>query len=339
MTAAPALPYRAPLRIGPVHLETPVILAPLAGITTPAFRTLCEEQGAGLTFTEMVSAPGLVRGNPKVAALIARSSPGAPLAVQLVGASRVEIAEAASLAVSRGAALIDINMGCPVSKVAKTGGGVALMATPEIAEALVRAAREAAPEHVGITVKMRLGWDDETRNAPGLAVRLVKAGAGAITVHGRTGRQGFRGGCDLQGIRRVVQAVGGDVPVIGNGDVHGPGDMARMLAETGCDGVMIGRAALGNPWVFARLRAGLTGEPGPHRPTPAERVALMRRHITLALACSPEREAVAEMRKHLSWTSRGIPGSAAFRNALQSCRRAEQVKACLRALEETARIR
>lgn len=339
MSAALFAPSRLPpLRIGPVSLGAPVILAPLAGITTPAFRTLCEEQGAGLTFTEMVSAPGLVRGNPKVAALIARSAPDAPLAVQLVGAHPAELAEGARRAAAAGAALIDLNMGCPVNKVAKTGGGVALMRTPELAEALVRAARDAAPTSVGITVKMRLGWDDEARNAPSLAARLVRAGAATITVHGRTARQRFGGRCDLDGIRQVVEAVGGAVPVLGNGDVQGPGDMIRMLEETGCDGVMIGRAALGNPWIFARLRAALAGEPGPRKPTPAERIALMRRHLALALERSTEREALAEARKHLSWTSKGLSGSAAFRHALQSCRRAREVEPLISVLEDAAAL-
>lgn len=337
---APAVPEPSrqdvPLRIGPVTLATPFVLAPLAGITTPAFRLLCEEQGAGLTFTEMISAPGLVRGSEQVAALVAPSSPDHPFAVQLAGAEASELAEAARRVAAQGAVLIDINMGCPANKVAKTGGGVALMRTPERAETLLRAVCDAVPQGVGVTVKMRLGWDDASRNAPELAARLVAAGAAAVTVHGRTGRQGFRGRCDLEGIRQVVTAVDGAAPVLGNGDVRSPGDARRMLAETGCHGVMVGRGALGNPWLFAQLRSAFEGRPGPQAPTASERIALMERHLALALARATERKAVAEARHHLAWTCKGIRGAAAFRQTLQACRTAAEVRAALGALRQAA---
>ena len=284
------------LRIAQVALNLPIQLSPLASISTPAFRLLCEEQGCGLTWTEMVAVPGLVRGHSKITALLRRSQPGRPFAVQLVGARPDEMEAAAAQVAAAGAELIDLNMGCPVRKVAKTGGGVALMRDPDLAEALVRAARRGSArganqgaargaargastgdgargastgdgaeeprglgDAVGVTVKMRLGWDQNSPNAPELAARLVAAGAAAITVHGRTRTQGFSGQVDLEGIRRVVQAVGHLVPVFGNGDVRDGPSYLRMRAETGCHGVMVGRAALGNPWVFAALAAATRG--------------------------------------------------------------------------------
>lgn len=336
------------LHIAQVALDLPIQLSPLASISTPAFRVLCEEQGCGLTWTEMVAVPGLVRGNPKITALVRRSQPGRPFAVQLVGARPGEMEAAAALVAAAGAELIDLNMGCPVKKVAKTGGGVALMRAPALAEELVRAARQgaargaaqhaaqgaaqgAAPSGggVGVTVKMRLGWDETFQNAPELAARLVAAGAVAVTVHGRTRAQGFSGVVDLAGIRRVVEAVGHLVPVFGNGDVKDGPSYRRMRDETGCHGVMVGRAALGNPWVFATLAAAARGEPPPPPPGPSERVAAMRRHLALALAEDSERVVVREIRKHLIWYSRGLIRAVDFRRRLQTANTLAEVNAAI----------
>jgi len=327
------------LRIAHVPLARPLVLAPLASITTPAFRILCEEQGAALTWTEMVSVPGLVRHHPKIRALLRRSRPDAPFAVQLVGARPDEMERAAAIVAERGADLLDLNMGCPVKKVAKTGGGVALMRTPELAEALVRAARRGAGPGVGVTVKMRLGWDEASRNAPDLARRLVDAGACAITVHGRTRRQGFSGRCDLAGIRAVVQAVGAQVPVVGNGDVVDGPSFVRMRAETGCAAVMVGRAALGNPWVFAALRAAWQGSPAPPPPDRDTRLQVMRRHFALYLADWPEPVAVREIRKHLVWYSKGLHRSVDFRRRLQTTASAADVEQCIAALQRVPATR
>lgn len=343
------------LRIAHVALPVPIQLSPLASISTRAFRILCEEEGCGLTWTEMVSVPGLVRNNPKIAALVRRSQPARPFAVQLVGARPEEMEEAARMVAAKGAELIDINMGCPVKKVAKTGGGVALMRSPDLAEALVWAAAKGAAQgarkrddarilaservsgqdasgkgasrrsasgqdasQVAITVKMRLGWDSQSQNAPELAQRLVQAGARAVTVHGRTRQAGFSGPVDLPGIRQVVEAVGHLVPVYGNGDVVDASSYLCMREETGCHGVMIGRAALGNPWVFAELVAAERGEPLPPPARAKDRIAAMERHLRLSLGDGPEKVVITELRKHLLWYSRGLAGSVPFRRHLQT---------------------
>ncbi|MFH2006493.1 MAG: tRNA dihydrouridine synthase DusB [bacterium] len=317
------------MKIGEHRLVVPVMLAPLASITTPAFRILCEEQGCGLTWTEMVSVPGLVRKNAKIRALVRGSSPGRPVAVQLVGARPAELEQAAAWVVEQGADLIDLNMGCPVKKVLKTGGGVALMGQPELAEALVRAARRGAGDAVPVTVKMRSGYQG-VPNAPELSRRLVDAGAAAITVHGRTREQVFRGEVDLDVIRQVVRAV--HVPVVGNGDVVDASSYRRMREETGCAAVMVGRAALGNPWIFAQLAAAAEDRELPTPPTPADRLAAMRRHLELYLDDYPERVAVREIRKHLIWYSRGLPHAVEFRRCLQGLETTQGVHHAIDAL-------
>jgi nifR3 family TIM-barrel protein len=321
------------VKIGPHALSVPVILAPLAAITTPAFRVLCEQQGAGLTWTEMVSVPGLVRGNAKIARLVRRSSPDRPMAVQIVGARPDEVERAAAHVAQQGADLIDLNMGCPVKKVLKTGGGVALMRTPELAADLVRAVRRGAEDRVTVTVKMRAGFRDHL-NAPELAKRVVDAGAAAVTVHGRTREMVFRGQCNLDWIREVVEAV--DVPVVGNGDVVDAASYRRMREQTGCAGVMIGRAALGNPWIFAELAAAAEGRPIPDPPTDAERIDLMHRHFALYLDDYPPPVACREIRKHLIWYSRGLHGSVAFRRRLQTTDTVDAVHAAIDSLCVTA---
>ncbi len=326
----------APLKLGPVTVRGGHVLSPLASISTPAFRILCEEQGASLTWSEMVSVAGLVRRQPKTLRLVRRSRLAAPFAVQLVGARPDELERAAGHAAELGVELIDLNMGCPVKKVAKTGGGVALMRTPELAARLVSAARRGAGPQVGVTVKIRLGWDDASRNAPQFARQMVEAGACAVTVHGRTRQQWFSAQCDLAGIRAVVEAVGAHVPVMGNGDVVDAASDRRMRAQTGCAAVMIGRGALGNPWVFASLTAAARGAPPPPAPGRAERVALMRRHLSLALEDDPEPVAVREIRKHLMWTSRALPGAVAFRRQLQTTTTAAEVSDAITGLEQGA---
>ena len=311
------------------------MLAPLASISTPAFRILCEEQGCGLTWTEMVSVAGLVRGNVKIRTLVRPSSPGRPLAVQLVGSRPDEMEQAAQWVAEQGADLIDLNMGCPVRKVLKAGAGVALMRTPELAESLVRAARRGCGDRVVVTVKMRLGWSRGEINAPELAARLAGAGAAAITVHGRTRDQVFRGSVDLEGIRRVVAAV--DVPVVGNGDVTDGDSYLRMRAETGCAGVMVGRAAFGNPWVFAELAAVAQGLPPPQPPASGQRLDVMRRHVALYLDDYPETVTVRETRKHLIWYSHGLPGATEFRRRLQSVTTVEEIGEAIDALGESRR--
>jgi nifR3 family TIM-barrel protein len=252
--------------------------------------------------------------------------------VQVVGARPDEMERAAAWVVEHGADILDLNMGCPVKKVLKTGAGVALMRSPDLAADLVRAARRGAGDAVPITVKMRTGHADE-RNAVEVAQRLEDAGVAALTVHGRHREQVFRGAVDRDAIRAVVEAV--SVPVVGNGDVKDGPSYRRMRQDTGCAAVMVGRAALGNPWVFADLAAAARGEPSPPPPPPsaAERLAVMRRHFALYLDDYPELIAAHQIRKHLIWYSKGLPRAVEFRRRLQTVTTAKEVYAAIDTLE------
>lgn len=299
--------------MGRTVLDPPILLAPMAGITTPAMRTLCEEMGAALTFTEMISVDGLVRRAPRVMRLLAPSREGRPFGVQLCGRKPDEMEQAAGMAAEMGAPVIDVNMGCPARKVVKSGSGAALMCNLALAVRLVEAARRGAPA-ARVTVKMRIGWDADRLNGEEAAAAVAQAGVAWVTVHGRTRAQGFSGPVDLNAIGRVVQAV--KVPVVGNGDVRDAASMQRMFSETGCAGVMVGRAALGRPWVFRELAAGFRGQDLPPVASLEERRRIMSRHLDLYLEETTEERAVLEMRKHLAWYSKSIRGAAAFRAAL-----------------------
>lgn len=297
------------LRIGPVQLDNPVISAPMAGITDRAFRILAREAGCGLVCTEMVSDQALLYGNPKTTSLLDLTGEEGPVSMQIFGSEADYMAGAAEIAESRGGDILDINMGCPTPKIVKNGEGAALMKEPARAAAIVRAVVRRVK--VPVTVKMRKGWDDNTVNAVELARMVVEAGASAVTVHGRTRSQFYAGKADWGIIAEVKKAV--DVPVIGNGDIWEPQDALNMMEKTGCDGVMIGRAALGNPWIFRRSIHFLkTGGllPGP---TSGERVDMALRHLDLMESFKGERVAVWEMRKHAAWYMKGLRGAARLR--------------------------
>ncbi|MCD6498985.1 MAG: tRNA dihydrouridine synthase DusB [Deltaproteobacteria bacterium] len=284
----------------------------MASLTTPAMRILCEEMGCGLTFTEMVSTAGLVHGARKVAALLASSSPGRAFGAQLIGHRVEEMERAALMAEASGAALVDINMGCPARKVVKSGGGAALMRDSDLAVSLVAAVRRGTS--LPVTVKIRAGWDQDSVNAPEFAQAMVEAGAAAVTVHGRTKRQVFSGPVDFDCIAAVVDAV--DVPVIGNGGIVDVSSAEQMVRATGCAGIMVARGALGRPWIFGELAAWWRGDPMPEPPD-ADRIRdLMVRHLDLYLAEASADRAVLEMRKHLAWYARGVIGASTFRRAL-----------------------
>lgn len=295
------------IQLGPYTLQTPYVLAPMAGVSELPFRRLALELGAGLAPTELVSAEGLLRRQPRTLAYL-RHDPRLerPFCVQLFGGDPERMAFAAQVAKEQGAQLLDLNMGCPVPKVTKNGAGSALMRDPERAAALVRAVREATG--LPVSCKFRSGWDSTALNAPEFAVRLEGAGACALAVHARTRVQGYSGKADWKMIAQVKRAV--RVPVIGNGDVCSRADAERMVAETGCDGVMVGRGALGNPWVFRELCGG---EP----PTPAERLAAVKRHLEehLALFDQP-RNGIRAFRKLLLWYARGLRGASTFRTSV-----------------------
>jgi nifR3 family TIM-barrel protein len=306
------------MRIGSVEINPGALLAPMEAVTDLPFRTVCEELGAALTFTEFLSAEALTRGAQKAVGRMWPSLGGRRFAVQIFGRETGALARAAAMAVDVGAAIVDINMGCPAKKVTAGACGSALMREPELAAELVAAVRAAVPAQVPVTVKHRAGWDESSLNAADFARRLVDAGAAMITVHGRTRAQGFSGAARLEPIAAVRAALPREIPVVGNGDVKDVAAYQRMKAETGCDAVMIGRGAMGNPWLFQALAALETGAPDPGPPALAERRRVWRRHAGLVLEHSPEKMRLHELRKTLAWYSRGLHGGSALRQRASS---------------------
>ena len=297
------------LVIGNVSLENNVILAPMAGVTDLPFRLLCKEQGAGLLCMEMVSAKAIMYGNKNTDKLMEIAPEEMPVSLQLFGSDPDIIAEMAAKIEEKPFAILDINMGCPVPKVVNNGEGSALMRDPKLAAEIVRKTSKAIQKPV--TVKIRKGFDDEHVNAVEMAKYLEDAGAAAITVHGRTRQQYYSGEADWEIIRKVKEAV--SIPVIGNGDVTGAESAERLLKETGCDGIMVGRAAQGNPWIFREIVAYLETGEKLQRPTTEEVKAMIRRHAKLQLKCKGEYIGIREMRKHVAWYIAGYPGAARLR--------------------------
>lgn len=302
------------MQIGSVLFPHGLFLGPMAGYTDFAMRTVCREMGAEGLVTEMVSAKAVVFGDRKTIPLARVSAEECPCAVQLFGHEPEVLAEAArivSAGVGGGVAptMIDLNMGCPVHKIVSGGDGSALMRDPALAERIVRAVRDAVK--IPVTVKIRLGWDDAHRNAPEVARAAESGGADAVFVHGRTRTQFYAGTADYRGIGEVVRAV--SLPVIGNGDVRDAEGGARLLRESGCAGIMVGRGAVGNPFLFRTLAALLSGQPLPPPPTAAEKYAVAKRQLTLAAKEKGESVAVLEARKHLGEYLRGIRGGSAAR--------------------------
>ncbi|HUS65500.1 MAG TPA: tRNA dihydrouridine synthase DusB [Kofleriaceae bacterium] len=297
------------MRVGEIEIEVPVLLAPMAAVTDLPFRTVCEELGVGLTITEFLSAHAITAGDPKTISKMTPSLNGRRFGVQIFGREPWRMVEAARTAVSIGASLVDINMGCPAKRVVAGACGSALMREPALAQDLVRAVVSAVPANVPVTVKHRAGWDDLHRNAPEFACAMVEAGASMITVHGRTRTQGFSGSADRTIIREVRAAVPREVPVVGNGDVVTVEDYLRMRDETGCDAVMIGRGAMGNPWLFARLRELASGRPDPGPPSLAERRDVFLRHVQLLEELRRGPKLIHEVRKASAWYVKGLQGA------------------------------
>ncbi|MCA9278724.1 MAG: tRNA-dihydrouridine synthase [Phycisphaeraceae bacterium] len=302
------------MRIGNVQLETNLLLAPIARYCDLAFRTICREQGGvGLACTDLLSPQGLLRGTQTSLELAHTNDFDTPICMQLYGSDPKIMAEGAKWAQDHGATIIDINMGCPVDKVTKKDGGSKLMCdiprAMHIAEAVTRVIS------VPLTCKMRLGWteEDKQRNVAGtLACQLIDGGAAAITVHGRTTEQKFSGEADLPGIKRVVDTVrahvGDRVPVIGNGDITSPEAAQRMLRETTCDGIMIGRGALSKPWIFRDCWAHLQGNAVPAQPSDAAQIEMIRRFFDLMLRYRSERAAMNQIRQRISLMGKHIAG-------------------------------
>ena len=289
-------------------------LAPMAGVTDAAMRFLCHEQGAAWSVSEMLSAKGWVfsKGRNRNALDILARLPGeGPAGLQLFGSDPAYIAEAARQLEGRGFDFIDLNFGCPAPKITGNGEGSAMMREPARIGAVVRAAVEATK--LPVTAKIRAGWDAESINAPEVARACADNGARAIAVHARTRAQQYGGQADWRVIADVKRAV--DVPVFGNGDVRGGADAARMMVQTGCDAVIVGRAAQGNPWVFAEIAAALKSRPWTP-PSDRARVETAIRHYELEMALYGEKRAVLEMRKHIAWYVHGMPGAARFRERI-----------------------
>ncbi len=294
-------------------MKTPVLLAPMASVTDLPFRTVAEELGVGFTITEFLSAHALASGDKKTEAKMTASLEGRQFGVQIFGRELAAMQEAARMAAPIGASLVDINMGCPAKRVVAGECGSALMREPAIAQMLVRAVVEAVPSHVPVTVKHRAGWNQDNRNAPEFACAMVEAGAQMITVHGRTRTQGFSGKSDNDIIRLVRDAVPRHIPVVGNGDVIDVAGFLAMREQTGCDAVMIGRGALGNPWLFSRLREVCEGRPDPGPPTLAERIHVFKRHLGLIETQKNGPRLMHEVRKACAWYARGLYGCNALR--------------------------
>jgi nifR3 family TIM-barrel protein len=299
----------------------------MAGITDLTYRLLAREQGCALVYTEMISAKGLLYNNKSTWEMLPREGEGRPLAVQLFGSEPEVMAAAAKIVATFPVDIIDINMGCPVAKVVKNGEGAALMKDPDRAARIVAAVAGAVS--LPVTVKIRKGWDKETSNAVAFARQMEEAGARAIAVHGRTRSQMYGGKADWHVIREVKEAV--SIPVIGNGDIWEPTDAARMLAETGCDAVMLARGTLGNPWLISRTVAYLASGRLLPPPAASERLAMALRHLDLLMAHKGEERGVREMRKFAAWYLKGLPNSAATRDRVTRARDGEEMRKILAA--------
>ena len=301
-------------QIGTVKIDGQAILAPMAGVSDIAYRLLAKEHGAALVCTEMVSAMGIKYKNERTHELLRIEDVECPVSMQIFGSDPEAIALGAKVVANAGADIVDINMGCPVKKVVTSGDGSALMKNPDLAARVAEAAVEAVD--VPVTVKMRIGWDSDSINVVDFAKRIESTGVAAIAVHGRTKEQMYSGHADWSYIKAVKEAV--SVPVLGNGDIVEPEDAKQMLDETGCDAVMVGRGAQGNPWIFGRIHHYLATGEVLSGPTDIERLDMLLKHFDLLCQYKGKSMAVKEIRTHAGWYMKGLPESAYWRNRVNT---------------------
>ena len=311
------------MKLGNLEIETTLVLAPMAGVTDWAFRSICAEMGASITVTEMVSSRALVYKDKKSAALL-KKTPMGICGAQIFGNDPAVMAEGARLALEiSGCDFLDINMGCPMPKIANSGDGCGLMRTPELAEAIVRAVSQAVD--VPVTVKCRLGWDKGSINVLDFTKRMEQSGAAMIAIHGRTRSMLYTGVADWDTIRKAKEQL--SVPVIANGDIVDAPSALKCLHWTKADGLMIGRASFGDPWLFQQVRAAMEGRDIPERPCLQDRVATAVRQFELAKADKGEHIACLEARKHFAWYLRGVSHSAYYKNQISSIATMEDIYA------------
>ena len=300
------------MNIGDITLENKTILAPLAGITNLPFRLMARESGCAMVCSEMISANGLIHGSEKTLKMLDSAPAEKPLSIQIFGSDPAIMARAAKIVESAGADILDINFGCSVKKVVKTGAGVALMRTPDRAAAVLSAVRKTID--IPLTIKIRTGWEKSGTQAFEIAAIAQDSGVNAIAIHPRTASQGFRGKADWALIAALKKRL--SIPVIGNGDICQPEDAVRMLAETGCDAVMIGRAAIGNPWIFSQVNTLLAGGTV-SRPDIDQRRDIMKRYLKDSIKYLGEKQACLMMRSRLGWFVKGLPNAGKFRESIK----------------------
>ena len=316
--------YIKSLKIGDVNIKNNIFLAPMAGVTDMAFRSICKEFGVGMMYTEMASSKAIHYGSEKTEEIYEILDEEHPIGIQIFGHEPEIMAETASK-LSEVADIIDINMGCPAPKIVKNDEGSALMKDLKLAEDIIKSVVKASK--VPVTVKFRKGWDDKSINAVELAKIAENSGASLITIHGRTREQMYSGVVDFEIIKNVKDAV--KIPVIGNGDIFDAISAKRMFDETGCDGIMVARGAQGNPWIFKEIISYLADDVVLERIDINEKIGLILRHLDLAVRYKGEYVAIREMRKHISWYLKGVPGAAKIKEMINQEKELEKVKEIL----------